>query len=161
MAALQGQVPWRRPRQLGTRGVAAVEFALIAPILISLFGAAVDLGRGIERAIRLETAARAGAQYATLKPQDGAAILSAVNTALTGVSGASISVGGIVCNCPDANGAPSGSTDSSVCGNTCATGMARYRTITITAPFTPIFPTSRYVPWNALGTVSRNVVARL
>jgi Flp pilus assembly protein TadG len=161
MTARQGHMPRRRPWRVGRRGVAAVEFAMIAPILIMLFGGAVDLGRGIERGIRLETAARAGAQYAILKPNDQTGILNAVVTSLTGVSGASVTVLQIVCNCPDANGAPAGSTSASECSNTCATGLARYRTITVSAPFTPVFPTSNYVPWNRLGTISRNVVARL
>ena len=161
MAALRGRMSWRWPWQLDARGVAAVEFALIAPILISLFGAAVDLGRGIERGIKLETAARAGAQYATLKPNDDAGILDAVSNSLSGVSGATMSPGIIECDCPDANGASSGTPSSSACSNTCANGLARYRTITVRAPFTPIFPTSSYVPWNSLGTISRNVVARL
>ena len=38
----------------GRGGVAAVEFAIIAPVLIMLLGGAVDIGTAVDRSIRLE-----------------------------------------------------------------------------------------------------------
>src|SRR3954468_19227017 len=51
-------------------GAALVEFALIAPVLISLLGGAVDLGGAIALSLRVENAAHTGAQYATRMPSD-------------------------------------------------------------------------------------------
>jgi Flp pilus assembly protein TadG len=149
--------------RIDSRGVAAVEFAMIAPILISLLGAAVDLGRGIQQGIRLETAARVGAQFVTLKPE---ATMSEISTtvlsALSGVSGVVVSPGSSnVCLCPDSTGAITGTPSAATCSTVCTTGLARFRTITVRASFSPIFPTSQYVPWNALGTISRDVTARI
>jgi len=161
-------VGWGRDR----RAVAAVEFALIAPIMLALIGAAVDLGRGIEQAIKLETAARAAAQYVeasglilsggTFEDVPQLTInLMVGSTALAGLSGARITATNSVCYCPnnDANG--SLPTTTVGCNTNCNTGMARVRTITASADFAPIFPTSRYIPFNQLGTINRNVVVRM
>ena len=51
----------RRPRR---RGVSAVEFALILPLLLTLVGGAVDFGRCFYTHIAVTNAARAGAESA-------------------------------------------------------------------------------------------------
>ena len=154
-----------RRRGRDRAGVAAVEFALIAPLLITLLGAAVDLGNAIDRSIRLENAARTGAQYATRAPGDTAgaqAAALAVLTAIPGWSDASVTVSAMACTCLGANGAGTGTPNAGTCG-TCpgTSGEARYVTVTATRPFTPIFPTSSFIPFNNLGATSRNVVARM
>lgn len=140
-------------------GIAAVEFAIIAPVLITLVGAAVDLGTGIERAIRLENAARAGAQYATRTPSDTAGARAAALATLSDWSNVAVTAGPMVCTCPT-SGASGGPVVA--CGTAiCATGMARYITVTASRPFTPIFPTSTLIPFNNLGTSTASVVARI
>lgn len=52
------------------RGVAALEFALVAPILMFVMVAIADGGNALQQAIRLEAAARAGAQVAFTHPGD-------------------------------------------------------------------------------------------
>ncbi|MGI4978617.1 MAG: TadE/TadG family type IV pilus assembly protein [Janthinobacterium lividum] len=69
-------------------GVAAVEFALIAPLLILLLGGAVSLGEALRVRIAVGNAARAGAAWAQLNGFDANGIAAAARaaTALTGVA---------------------------------------------------------------------------
>jgi Flp pilus assembly protein TadG len=129
-----------------------------------LVGAAVDLGTAIDRSIRLENAARTGAQYATRAPDDTAgaqAVALAALTAIPGWGSASVTVSAAACECLGANGAGAGSPSAGACGTSCPNGQARYITVTATRPFVPIFPTSAIIPFNNLGASSSNVVARL
>ncbi len=48
------------------RGVAAVEFALLAPALVLLFGGAVSFGDALRVKVEVGNAARAGADYVAL-----------------------------------------------------------------------------------------------
>lgn len=143
--------------RLGERsGVAAVEFAIVAPVLVTLLGAAVDLGTAIERTIHLENAARAGAQWITKAPTDLTGAQAAAQALLTTGGTATTAES---CQCPPTGAATGGSVVS--CTSTCATGLIRYVTVTATRPFTPIFPTSTLIPFNALGASNASVVARL
>ncbi|MGI3777001.1 MAG: TadE/TadG family type IV pilus assembly protein [Janthinobacterium lividum] len=69
-------------------GVAAVEFALIVPLLILLLGGAVSLGDALRVRIAVGNAARAGAAWAQLNGFDANGIAAAAQaaTALTGVA---------------------------------------------------------------------------
>lgn len=84
---------WRSSRTTA-RGTAAVEFALVAPLLFLLFFGFVDVGRAIMVKNLLTSAARDGARTATL---DGATV-SGVQTEVTsfladtGISGVTVSV---------------------------------------------------------------------
>ncbi len=71
-------------------GVAAIEFAIIAPILVLLMLCTVDVGMGFYRKMQVQNAARAGAQYALTHGFAVDAISSAVLSA-TGFSGISAS----------------------------------------------------------------------
>ena len=68
-------------------GVAALEFALVAPLLILLLGGAVSLGDALRVRIAVGNAARAGAAWAQLNGFDANGIAAAARaaTALTGV----------------------------------------------------------------------------
>jgi Flp pilus assembly protein TadG len=81
------------------RGAAALEFGIIAPVLILLLAGLVDLGGAMQQAIRLENAARAGAQYAMSFPQDTAGIRTATTAALGGTT-ATVQVQPPFCACP-------------------------------------------------------------
>ncbi|MGG5817311.1 TadE/TadG family type IV pilus assembly protein [Falsiroseomonas sp. HW251] len=158
-------------RRLGQRAVAAVEFALIAPILVTLLGGALDLGRGVERAIKLESIARTAAQYVQMNSQEvssGALIdvSSATVSSSSAVSndnqiGATVTVSSSTCTCVTSAGALSGTPSSGDCSSVCTYGLAKFRTVTVTLAFTPWLPTSNLIPFNALGTQSRSVVVRL
>jgi len=61
--------------------VAAVEFAITAPLLMGMLIPIVDLGMGIAKNTQLRNAAQAGAQYAFVNGWDSAAIQNAVTNA--------------------------------------------------------------------------------
>src|SRR5216683_6158696 len=69
-------------------GNAAIEFALIAPILAAMLVAMTDLGVAIYEKMEICTAADAGVQYAVAKGWNSAAIQNAVTsaTSLAGLS---------------------------------------------------------------------------
>jgi len=56
-----------------SRGQSFVEFALILPVLLTLFGGAVDVARLYQGWITLEGAARDGAEYAATKSASSSA----------------------------------------------------------------------------------------
>jgi Flp pilus assembly protein TadG len=66
-----------RPRTGGRRGTAALEFALVAPLFLLIALGGYDLGTAIQTSMRLERAARAGAQYALTQPRDHEGIRAA------------------------------------------------------------------------------------
>jgi Flp pilus assembly protein TadG len=68
----------RKPRG----GTAAMEFALVAPIMVLLFMAAFDLGNAAQQLIVLNQAVRAGGVYANSFPTDTTGITNAVTNAL-------------------------------------------------------------------------------
>lgn len=137
------------------RGVAAVEFAFVAPILIMLLAGIVDLGFAFERSLRLATAAQAAAQHLLGRPADleGATAVAAAEAG----QGASVSILALPCQCPAANGSPGPTVD---CATTCPTGVARYLRVTVTRPFEAVFPTSSLIPFNAIGATHAQVVVR-
>src|ERR1700754_3632535 len=56
-----------RTRKLRTRdGIAAVEFAIVAPILVTIVFGMIQLGRAFEMQTLLDTAAREGARFASI-----------------------------------------------------------------------------------------------
>lgn len=59
--------PWT-PSRHRPRGAAAVEFALILPLLITLLLGATDFGRFAYNYIAVTNAARAGASYGSMNP---------------------------------------------------------------------------------------------
>ena len=64
------------------RGVAAFEFILIAFVLITVLFAAAGFGNVAQRQIALQTAVRAGGEYARFFPTDTTGIENAVTNAL-------------------------------------------------------------------------------
>ena len=82
-------------RQLirGERGVSTIEFALIAPILILLTVAFLDIARALNAAIVLGGASEEGAHYAILHPSAApSAIASAAQTRVAPLTAGSITV---------------------------------------------------------------------
>jgi Flp pilus assembly protein TadG len=63
-------------------GVSAIEFAIIAPIMVTLMVGAYDLGNAAQQQIRLQEAVRAGGAYAISWPTDLSGIQTAVSSAL-------------------------------------------------------------------------------
>jgi hypothetical protein len=63
-------------------GTAAVEFALLAPLFFALLIGMADYGLALDQRLKLQTAARAGAQFAINAPTDTTGIENAVRAAL-------------------------------------------------------------------------------
>jgi len=99
------------------RGTAAIEFALILPIIALLFTALFDLGYLAYETMEVQAAAEAGAQYAAKNTWNAGAITAAVTSA-TGMSGISaVPAPTQFCACP------TGTTLSpATCGSTCSGG---------------------------------------
>lgn len=94
-----------RPRQPGSRdrdrdrdrGAAAVEFALLLPVLLLVLFGLIDFGRALNAQITLTQAAREGARLAALGQPS---VVSRTQAAATGLSPVSVTVTG----CPSGSG---------------------------------------------------------
>ncbi|MFT8246974.1 TadE/TadG family type IV pilus assembly protein [Roseomonas sp. BN140053] len=128
---------------LDRRGVSAVEFALVAPALLLLLFSMYDVGSAMWRTMRLEMAARAGAQYAFARPQDTAGITNTVLDQVTGWKNVTVSSPQMVCRCD--NGAAADCTTGSCTTGTVVQAPIGYISITVTQPFQPISPISTYL----------------
>ncbi len=134
-------------------GIAAVEFAVIAPVLIVLLAGAANVGLAVDHAIPLSSAARAGAQYATAAPND----LSGAQAAAAAIlSGASVPTPTMSCTCPATGQAVGGATVDCVT-NSCTTGVARYISVTVNRAPTQIPGLAFF----SSAVASRTVVARV
>ncbi len=98
-------------------GVTAIEFAMIAPILIGLAIATVDLGLGVYTDTQLANAAHSGASYAVQYSYDPNAMTAAAqaSTSLKNVTVTSAEF----CGCPTATGVTATS-----CTSTCSDGLS-------------------------------------
>jgi Flp pilus assembly protein TadG len=126
-------------------GTASVELALLAPMLAAVLVGAFDWGLAIEQRIRLQTAARAGAQQALRTPSDTASISAAVRAAAPDFAALAVTPSAVWCEC--ANVVAS-------CTSTCDRDISRFVRVSVSHPFSPIGlagPTS----------VSANVTLRL
>ncbi|MBX6374639.1 MAG: pilus assembly protein [Acetobacteraceae bacterium] len=138
------------------RGVSAIEFALIAPLMILTLLGAFDLGNAIQQRIRLEAAARAGAQYAVTNPSDATGTAAVVRANLAGWSDITIEPPVRTCRCDDGAAVD------------CATGICNsgngapitYISVTVTRPFTFISPVSALL-LPSLATLKGNVEIRI
>jgi Flp pilus assembly protein TadG len=120
-----------------TRGAAAVEFALVAPMLIGFIVPIADIGMRGYAAMQVEISAQAGGRYAILHGWDSTGITNAVTNA-TGFTTISASPApASSCGCPSGNAIA-----TATCGGTCANGEAvgTYVTVNSQAAFTPLFP---------------------
>ncbi len=83
---------WPRPGRGATdRGAAAVEFALLLPVLLLIVFGIIDFGRALNAQISLTQAAREGARLAALG-QSAGAVTSRTQTAAIGLTGVSATI---------------------------------------------------------------------
>jgi Flp pilus assembly protein TadG len=119
-------------------GNAAVEFALIAPLLLAMLVGMVDVGMGFYQEMEVENAAQVGAQYALVKGWDVTAVGTAVAQAST-MSDISLAPAP---SSQEWYGCASGTTITpSSQGDPCPAGgvAATYVTVTAQATYVPIF----------------------
>jgi len=144
------------------RGAAAAEFALVVPIITFITFAVLDFGNALQQIIRLEAAARAGAQVAFSAPSNTADVRTAVRDSLanwplttdTPAGNVAVTIAN-TCRCP----LPSTSTfncttgdPATACGGT--GDFRQYVSVTVARPYTALF----MVP---VTTVRGNVELRL
>jgi Flp pilus assembly protein TadG len=116
-------------------GASAVEFAIVAPVLLLMTICTFDLGIGFYRYLQVETAAGVGARYATLHGFDSTAIGSAITNA-TSYSGISASpTPSTFCGCPSGSGI-----SAATCGSTCTGGAVAgtYVKVSAQTSYSPI-----------------------
>jgi hypothetical protein len=142
-------------RSIGHRGVVAVEFALVAPVLLLLLGGVVDFGLLIAGRSQLANGLAQGAQYASQQgpPVSVTAVQNIVKegSSLAGVKPlVDVTVTGPACYC--ASGSPISLSPSEppltsnfTCTGSCpnqagSTSPGIYLTIVATYQFQPLMP---------------------
>lgn len=142
------------------RGVSAIEFAFIAPVIAILIIGIIDFGMGLWQQIEVANAAEAGAAYAAAKSWNSSVsgIENAVTSA-TSLSSITASPAPTVppwCGCPSTSGGITATT----CGSPCSDGSlaGHYITVYAQAPYSTI------LPWPGIShpmTLSYTTYARL
>ncbi len=89
----------RALRRTADDGAAAVEFALVLPLLLLIIFGIIDFGRMYNDQVTLTEAAREGVRAAVLSPTDPTAPVTRVNQATTGLTGVTTTV--TACSSPD------------------------------------------------------------
>jgi Flp pilus assembly protein TadG len=115
------------------RGIAAVEFALVAPFLIATAVGLTDIGFGLYRAMQVDDAAHAGMRYALVHGYDATAI-SAQVAAVDGFTVAASPAPERYCGCPSSSGVAQASCDT-FCPDGSTTGT--YVSVTASATYVP------------------------
>jgi len=119
-----------RHNQIGT---AAVEFALITPVLLIIIMGVIDVGMAMFQKMELNGAVRSGAQLALIDSSDTSAIVNAVVDASGNTITSSDVSTSSFCECADGT--------TIVYGATCGDGSSNrtYMTISATTTFNGIF----------------------
>jgi Flp pilus assembly protein TadG len=126
------------------RGVAAVEFALVAAVLSFVLPAATDLALALWANQQVGNAARAGTEYAATQAPSynssaiSAAATSGTTTAATSQRSAISATSSEFCG----NASASGVTQTCILPCACASGptTGTYVSVTASTTYTPIFP---------------------
>lgn len=124
-------------------GSVAIELALLTPVLAALLIGSVDLGTYIYKKMQLQSASRAGAQYAIQSggnAEDEAGIAAAILASSSDLdAGVGIDAAAF-CGCIDGSETPL--SDTTGCSTTCPGGdfPGLSVRVTVTNTYTPIFP---------------------
>ena len=139
------------------RGIAAAEFALLAPVALLLCLSAYDVGQAMWCTLQLETAARIGAQYAFANPTDSAGIATRVRAALPGWSGLTIATPAMACQCD--NGTAADCTTGTCTLNGATVAPLAYISVSVTQPLAFVSPLTA-AAFPALATLRGTVQLR-
>lgn len=123
-------------------GIAAVEFAIVAPILLAFIVPACDLGIGFSQKLQVWEAAHAGAQYALANGFAGTAIQNAVTGAASLSSISATPAPSESCGCPTGSSVAAANPDVPPCTGKCPNGAqsGTYVTVSATAVYYPLIP---------------------
>ncbi len=143
----------REPRS-GRSGTAAVEFGLVAPMLVLLLVGMCDFGMAIWEQMEVGNAARAGAAYASVHGWNSAAIETAAASA-TELASIRVAVSE-TCGCPSS----SHGVVAAACGSNCTVGVpaGAYVVVDATAQYNLIVP---YPGFSSPMTLSAQAMARI
>lgn len=142
------------------RGVSAIEFAFVAPIMLMLMIGAYDLGNAVQQQIDLQEAVRSGGAYAMNHSTDVSGIQAVVSNSLP--SGWTLTnpggVAAVACSCLDTTtGAVTnlaGCTTTNF--DTCASGNGLLVSVTATMAYTALTPLlANALPNNSATYVTR------
>jgi Flp pilus assembly protein TadG len=125
-----------------TSGVAAIEFAIIVPLLVMMVVATAEIGMGFYRKMQVEDAVQAGAEWAIRNGFDANAMSSAVTSATSAPAISASPAPVQFCGCA------SGSSIMTVsCGTICSGGVqaGTYTTVSAQMTYNTILP-YRFVP---------------
>lgn len=127
------------------RGIAAAEFALIAPIMVVCLVAVYDLGRALQQQIRLNQAVESGGMFAIYYPRDSAGMSSVVSAAVSSWTNVTVATPSVACFCYNTGSSISTSISCTfstrgTCGGTSV--FRRYVSLGAARPVTPIFFTT-------------------
>lgn len=114
---------WRR-----RDGAAAIEFAIIGPLLLSLVIGVTELGLAIRASMLAQEAAAAGALYASQHGWDASGVSAAVLAATDEASLAASPAPQLYCGCPGASGVA-----AATCGERCPDDQAARQYVTVSA----------------------------
>ncbi len=116
-------------------GVSAIEFALITPVLLVFLIGVTDFGLAMFHKMELQSAVRAGAQYALSDGTDTASIISAVvNSTGIGITSSDVT---LTCQCLDTSTEVlTGATCGAATG--CSSSEAVLMTIDAVDKYTPL-----------------------
>jgi len=112
----------------GVRGTAAIEFAILATILIMLMICTVDIGMGFYRKMQVQNAAQVGAQYAMLHGFSTSSIGAAVAAATSYPNISASPDPTQYCGCPSNTGI-----STTTCGSVCADGTTAATYVSVSA----------------------------
>ena len=135
------RTPPLRPAALwrATDGVAAVEFALIAPFLILLLGGAVSFGDALRVRIAVGNAARAGAAWASLNGFDQAGIAAAARAA-TGLASVGVTATQSAATCTNPASLQLAPANGALLCPATGASPGTYASVATTVPYTFIIP---------------------
>ena len=142
------------PAMRNQSGVAAIEFAIMTPLLLLIIASVTELGLATRDSLRAQAAAAAGSQYAMLNGNDASGISDAVVNG-TGAVGLRASPAPVLfCGCPVATGI-----GVTACTTTCADGIKARQYITVSASIdrTSVIDTNLGLPT----VLTRQSIARL
>jgi Flp pilus assembly protein TadG len=143
-----------RPGSRRSAGVAAIEFAIMAPLLIVMITCLIELGLATRDSLRAQSAAAAGAYYAMQNGFDVSGITNAVVKGTGAVGMTASPAPTTYCGCPSAS-----AIGTVACNATCTDGIAarQYALVSASIARTTVLNANLGLP----ATITRYAIVRL
>lgn len=163
------RLPFKLRALQSTSGNAAIEFVIVAPLLVLLLGGIVELGLAIRSNFALQEALLSGANLASHKGWNATAIRTAITSSSPLVSSATVTVTRS-CGCPvgtslDTIACDTDPSNPGTCPASCSTRIClsdnltarQYANLTASIPRQSVFGTGLGLP----PTISASMTARI